>query len=383
MLTNNNIVAAIYFHPEAYPPTLNAVNELSKIFSNIYLIHRPHLITSWQFPQNVKLVPSGSLLNIKDQETAPSFKKVFWFLQFTFNLYSLIKSQKPKYVLLYDPLPLFAFWIIRAFCSKDLKIWYHNHDVAEISKVRKYSLGWFAANYESRMFPNLDIFTLPSEERKQYFPMDKLKGRYFFLPNYPSLNFYSKFSHDLNTIEKQPIRLIYQGNVSKGHGLELIASMLGANINGHKLELHIAGNTSDEMKNILNTIAGNHKDKIIFHGNLSYSVLPKLTSSCHIGLAINEPTEIIYQTGGSASNKIYEYVACGLPILYFDDEHYSKYLGKYPWAFGVKLTAISIKESLVEIITNYKIYSEASKMSLEKELNFENQFAKMKSIFEL
>lgn len=371
---DNKILCVSYIHPEYYPPTLNAIGELSKIFDSVLVLFRAHKKNEWIYAPNVKLTVSGKSTNLKTQETAKTFNKVFWFLQFTFDLYNLVKSQKPKYVLLYDPIPLFAFWLIKGFCSKDIKVWYHNHDIAEISKVRKYSIGWFATKYESRMFPYLDIFTLPSEERKQYFPMEKLKGSYFFLPNYPTINFYSKFTHDSNIIENQPIKLIYQGNVSKGHGLELIVSILGAVISGHNFELHIAGKTSEEMKQNLNDIAGNYKAKIIFHGRLSYSELPKLTSSCHIGLAINEPTAIIYQTGGSASNKIYEYVACGLPILYLDDEHYNSYLGKYSWAKNIILQKESVKKALTDIINNYTTLSIAAKSDFTKDLNYEAPF---------
>jgi hypothetical protein len=47
--------------------------------------------------------------------------------------------------------------------------------------------------------------------------------------------------------------------------------------------------------------------KVEFKGYITYDELLKISSTCHIGITINEPNEIIYQTFGLASNKIYEY----------------------------------------------------------------------------
>lgn len=373
----NTIICVSYIHPEYYPPTLNAIGELSKIFDSVFVLFRAHKLNEWDYNSNVELLVSGKPTSLNEQESAPTYSKIFWFVQFTIHLWWAIGSKKPKYVLLYDPIPLFSFYLIRFFCTKDLKIWYHNHDIAEISKVRKYSIGWFAAKCESRMFPYLDIFSLPSDERKRFFPIGKLKGRYFYLPNYPSIIFYGKFFHDKTILHDAAIKLIYQGNVGEGHGLELIASILGETINGHGLELHIAGTTSEEMRTKLQKLAGIYSHKIIFHGRLSYKELPKLTSQCDIGIAINEPKEIIYQTGGSASNKIYEYAACGLPILYFNNEHYKNYLRKFDWALPVNLNKKSFKISVEKIINTYNELSSLAHKDFENDLNFESHFSEL------
>lgn len=74
-----NLVIGIYYHPEGYPPTLNAVAELSDCFDRITLIYRPNLIGTWQYPDNVDAIPAGEFITSPDQENAPVSKKIKFF----------------------------------------------------------------------------------------------------------------------------------------------------------------------------------------------------------------------------------------------------------------------------------------------------------------
>lgn len=369
-----NIVVAIYYHPEAYPPTLNAISSLSRM-ANIYVLHRPHLNNSWTYPQNVHLHSSGKLLNAKQQEESSIISKVFFFLKFLWDLRRLLVLKKPSIVILYDPIPLFAYYLIRWSTTNKPFLWYHSHDVAEIHKTRKYSIGWFATKFEPKTFVNLDLFTLPSLERKIYFPLNQLKGKFIFLPNLPCKQFYSQF---LKTpkVPTEPVRLIYQGSISEGHGLENIIPILSFIVEDRKLELHLAGRISERYRKELIRIAIKYDvlSQVIFYGIIPYRELPALTITCDIGIAIHEPREIIYQTGGTASNKIYEYAACGLPILYFRNEHYSHYLGKYPWAIPIDLNESSIKNAIRYICNDYTSLSAQAKNDFAEDLNFEKGF---------
>ena len=108
--------------------------------------------------------------------------------------------------------------------------------------------------------------------------------------------------------------------------------------------------------------------------SVAYKVLPEITSQHHIGLAIHEPIGEVYATGGTASNKIYEYAACGLPVIYLNTEHYNQYLKKYSWAKGVKLKSDSLLKIIDEIDKDYRSLSYDAKNAFEKSVNFENIF---------
>ena len=126
-----NIVIAIYYHPEAYPPTLNAVSELSKEFDNIYLLYQPHLQDSWNYPENVHLIRRKKQMTVKEQTELNILRKASMFLSFTFSFLKICLKVKPIVILVYDPFPLLSYHYIRIFLKFKHKVWYHNHDVIE------------------------------------------------------------------------------------------------------------------------------------------------------------------------------------------------------------------------------------------------------------
>src|SRR3977135_151418 len=100
-MNDKNLVIGIYYHPEAYPPTLNAVNELSKIFKAISIVHRPHLKGNWQYPVNVKTIPSGRFVTSYQQQNAGTVQKVLFFGTFIRDLWHECRINKPGGILIY------------------------------------------------------------------------------------------------------------------------------------------------------------------------------------------------------------------------------------------------------------------------------------------
>ena len=371
----NNLFVAIYGHPENYPPTLNALEELSKVYDTIYVLYRPHLELNWSYPSNIILIPSGKIINVKDQEKSNILKKLKYLIQFSLQFIKLSMQSGINCILVYDYIAMISLYFTRFFISSRIKLWYHSHDVVEDNSLKKYSIGNFAIKAQNKCFKYLNLFTCPSYERLIYFPMPNLKGKFILLPNFPTISFYEQF----NQIKEKEsgIKLIYQGTVGLGHGLEEVCNYMKKNDN---LELNIVGNINNEYRKKLSSICSSTAIK--FHGFVPYIVLPKITFSCHIGIAINKPTNIIYQTGGGASNKIYEYAACGLPILYFDNEHYNKYLSKYEWAFATDLSEGSIKKCVNDILNKYDYYSQKAREDFNNDFNFEKDFKKITNFIE-
>jgi glycosyltransferase involved in cell wall biosynthesis len=370
---SNHLVIGIYYHPEAYPPTLNAVQELSACFSGITIVHRPHLKGSWKYPANVQAIASGEYITAKGQEQSSIVRKVSFFRQFTADLLRAVKRNKPSVILLYDVHALFAYRLIRPLIGKHVA-WYHNHDVSEVERERKYSIGWFACKAEKKLFRHLDIFTLPAADRLRYFPVDTLKGKQFVVPNFPSIHFYSQF------YQPKPlgndVRLIFQGRIGEGHGLEEIIPLLAEPINGRQLHLVLKGHCEESYRQALEQLAAKHnvQHKLSFAGFTPYEEVPKLAASCHIGIGIFAKKETMHITLGTASNKLYEYAAVGLPVIFLDEEHFSRYLKQYDWAFPVSLSSASIEQAVLTIMQDYERYSASAYNSFTQSLNFENSF---------
>lgn len=374
----NNIVIGIYFHPEAYPPTLNAIGELSECFNYITVIHRPHLKGNWNYPPNVKVIPSGKYITSVNQEKAPLHQKIYFFYQFTMSLLRACSTEKPGYILVYDSLSLFAYSLVKPLLSKH-KIWYHNHDVTEQKDIRKYSISWLAAKNEVKAFNYLDIFSLPTNERLQYFPMDIFKGKYFFIPNYPAKKFYASFYKHKNLAN--PIRIIFQGSVGPYHGIEEIIPLLKETISGYTLELVLKGPCRTEYRQLCVELADKYQvsSQLIFLEVTPYAEVPAASSTCHIGIGILAKQDLMNTTLGTASNKLYEYAAVGLPVIYYNSINFTRYLDKYKWAIPTEVTSQDIREMISLILKNYEALSASAHNDFMQYLNFEKGFMQIKT----
>ena len=226
-----NILVSIYSHPEMYPPTLNAIHELAGMFDKVIVLYRNSLFNDWVYPDNVVLIPYGMPMSIREQEQLSTVQKIVAFTGFAIKQFKAVLKYQPAQILLYDSIALYSYHLIRNFLRERF-VWYHSHDVPEADSVRKFSIAWFSFRGEKKSFSYIDIFTLPAKERLQYFPMKKLKGRYFTIANYPLLTFYKKF-YSTKQIT-QTIRLIYQGHISEMHGLEQVIELLPKKISYKK-----------------------------------------------------------------------------------------------------------------------------------------------------
>jgi len=173
--------------------------------------------------------------------------------------------------------------------------------------------------------------------------------------------------------------LVYQGAICAEHGLEEIISLLPFTIHGKRLSLTIFGHINDKYRLFLTDLAIRYKvkDRLHFKNRVAYQELPQHTTQHHIGIAINKPSSINYETAGTASNKIYEYAALGLPIIYHGSPHYIKHLKPYDWAFATDLSNESLLAILEEISANYQKLSRMARHDFETTLNFESFFEKI------
>jgi glycosyltransferase involved in cell wall biosynthesis len=105
-----------------------------------------------------------------------------------------------------------------------------------------------------------------------------------------------------------------------------------------------------------------------------YCELPAITSDCHIGIAIYLKTDNVRNTMGTASNKIYEYAASGLPVIVFDNEQFRKHLENKPWVFFYDGSSESMKKCISSILENHESLSLSALNGFKSELNFEKAF---------
>ena len=372
------MTVAIYTHPEFYPPLLNAIDELAREFTGLQIISRNLQTSSWKYPDNVQIISSGRPVKIDESEKASMGWKIKSFLDFTRMFYKSLKREKSSWILCSDPISLFSFRLIRPFLGYKLKLWYHSHDVAELKSMRVYSVGYFAVKSEHTYFDRIDLFTLPSEARLKFYPIEMLKGKWIVVPNYPSLQ---RMSQDRSVELKLDghLKLLYQGRISDEHGLEEMVDFIKSDA---ALLLTIIGPGNDVyIRNLKNRVAElGITQQVAILDPVPYGGLQEITLAHQVGVAINKPVNTLYSTAVMASNKIYEYAAAGLPILYYRDPHYVAVLSKYPWAFPTDLSLADLSLIIREIKVNFDDLSRKAKEDFHNKLNFTVVFEPVRSL---
>jgi glycosyltransferase involved in cell wall biosynthesis len=366
----------IYNHQEYYPPTLNAIDQLSEISESVIVLSRNNKFPSWTYPENVKLFTTGDFKTIRESETESTWWKIKSFWQFTRVAIRLSRTFKPEWVLCYDSIPLLTALLVRKLGRKKFKLWYHNHDVYDSRDVRLFSIGWLAARAEQRRFKEIDLFTLPSRERTSEFELKDFKGNLFFIPNYPSRRRFEMADWN-REFPSSPLRLIFQGFIGGGHGLEELIDFISGK---DSISFTIIGPGEQEYVKLLKERVqkNNATEKIIIRDAVPYQLLIDVTRLHHIGVAINKPVNIQYSTAALASNKIYEYAACGLPVMYFDNEHYKSYLSQFAWAFANNLSVEKLNEQFEYMRDHYDGISTSASTDFREKLNFELVFNPVK-----
>ena len=372
------LLVVIYSHPEYYPPTLSALENLSHKYRDIYVLHRNLHGFNWKYPENVHLIGPKKDYAPREVEVAGFIRKLGWYLAFSWNLLVTMKKHKPDAMLIYDYLAILAYRLIYLLAPKPPIVWYHNHDVAEKQYIRSFTLSWFSWKSEKWIFPKLQIFSLPSLERKQCFPMQLLKGEFYFLPNFPSSGIYQKNGPD-RKFDDPVYKILFQGSIGPMHGLEELIPLLNEKIGGKNLLLVLKGFINPKYLAELKSIAIKHKveDKLIYIGPTDYRLVIENGKTCHIGIGIHKKDDIMNQTLGTASNKIYEYAAMGLPVILYDNDHFRKILGKFEWAFFTDTSTASLKTCLEKIIADYPRLSRQASEDFSKQLSFEHYFVSL------
>jgi len=157
----NSIVVGIYYDPEFYPPTINAIVNLSETCDELVVITRNHAKLDYPYPGNVRMIKTGKFLSVIESEQQNLLSKIISFIKFSLTLFNSARKKNTELMVLYDSIPLFSYFTFRKLLHSQKKIWYHNHDIPATHPIRKFSVSWFAAKYEKKAMESIQYFSLP------------------------------------------------------------------------------------------------------------------------------------------------------------------------------------------------------------------------------
>jgi glycosyltransferase involved in cell wall biosynthesis len=375
-LGSESVLVSMYSLPEA--PTFNAILMLKKCFGRVVFLRNNYTCPPDYYVDPPELEEVGSPCDIRTAEGRNLLWKLGRFTRYALALRRELASGQYRLVILHDYLALLAFGLVRKMAGFEGLAWFNSYDAIDLDHFRpsRFTLmGQVVARLEV-LFAELDFFSLPTEERKRYYPLHRVKRETFVIPNYSAMAHCEPFQRPRRLEAEPVIRLIYQGSLVRGHGYEEIIRALAAPVAGRRVEFILKGRIREDYRRELEALAAQSGmgERLIFPGFVPYPKLPEQAASGTIGLAIYTGKDIMNRTPGTASNKIYEYIAAGLPVILLDTPYFRKYFGAREWAFFTDLSESSMRETIAEILSRYEEAANAAMEDFKREFTYESVF---------
>jgi glycosyltransferase involved in cell wall biosynthesis len=209
-------------------------------------------------------------------------------------------------------------------------------------------------------------------DRLEYYPNWTNFDQFFYLPNFPSKSKFANLSLQ-NRFEK--FTIIFQGHIGPGHGIEQFIKIVQKIKN---VKLLLVGPIKEQYQIELEELAKKYNsfDNLEILGRIPYEQLIKLSSKCHLGIAIYDGNDEVSKTVGTASNKIYEYLACGMPIILSEKEQFIKTLGFESFYFYHNNEIEKLSQIIEVVKLDFKQLSEKARSTFMDKYTFESNFNK-------
>lgn len=308
----------IHFQPlERFPPVMNLLDFLSaKNDKNIVTI-----TTKNKKESLLQEYTNTSIRIIRTPAIVPkSFFRLFNYLRFYgYSLWLLIRL-KPSVVLYFETLSSWPALIYKRLRKNNLNLLLHCH---EYTSPKDYNDMWLVRmmhRMETKMYPtSYKWISHTNQVRMEQFKKDHdlpnvNPGIFHIMPNYPPKS-WANYQSDFMLSDK--IRLVFVGSLGfENMYLKEIVNWITLNKDRISLDFY-SYNIDQKAQKFLNSVP---HDSIQFHEGCSYNELPSVLKKYDVGLVLYKAYNFNHING--ISNKVYEYLACGLDVWFPKDNTY-------------------------------------------------------------
>ena len=181
---------------------------------------------------------------------------------------------------------------------------------------------------------------------------------------------------DNTVIKSDKFEVLNHGQFYEGRGYEIMVEAAKITDNNDiNYVLRGFGRLENSLKQI---VLDNNLNNVKFAPPVKTTELISFARKSSVGLAITLPINVNFRL--TVSNKIFEYIAAGLPVIMSDiPEH--RYLNE-KYNFGIILkanTAEALRDAVITLYNNKILYEEYSNNAFKasNELNWESEFSKL------
>lgn len=300
---------------EYYPPVTNFLNVMVKhaFFVKVWTTHNTKKRITYH-NEKLKNINRSPFPEKSDNV----LKRVFKYFYFNISCFIGLIKYKPKAILYYESYSVYPVFLYMKFFGKATKLYIHYH---EYEDRESYKNGMKLVKYyheleKKFLYKRASWISQTNKERLHMFASDhpKLPSEVLkIMPNYPpkiwstQVNGKSKASEDI-------IRTVYVGSLSLKDTFireycDWVLKQKG------KVCFHIyAYNLDDDTIDYLTNL---NTDYIVLYAKgVEYNKMPALLADYDIGLILYKAHTKNYEY--NAPNKLFEYLACKLLVLYPD-----------------------------------------------------------------
>ncbi len=272
------------------------------------------------------------------------------YLIFSFKLMMYLATTKSKIWIVEDYPPLFITALLGKL--KRANVIYDSHELAlETSVAKKNFLEknfWkFTVNMGLKWVQKIIVVSPLFEEYYQKFLNAK---KYALIPNYP-------YKHNLqnqkNNLDDNPLHFLFIGHLRQKINLDVLLEA----VQTLPFQFTIIGNGVSRKK--LESLAKDLgvSDKVYFTKTIAFDKLLEYGDKCNIGVFLEKSEE--GNTDLTWSNKVFDYIQRGLPVLMSDTTANKILNEKYAIGEIVNPTSLEdVKNTVEKISKNYALYYE-------------------------
>ena len=262
--------------------------------------------------------------------------------------------------------PLLYSFVLKILTGKKI-IWdCHEHYPSLLSTkieskgnvVSKPGLGWLISQIIKLGLLNIStVITVVPPLVKEY---EKIKPTYL-IPNFPRFDLFNRecYSNDVENLYLNKKVIVYQGGIKAGRGLEklLLAIEIIIKKIPNILFVVVGGEIEDSgwNRHVKKFLDKNKKNILITGWVKHVNVAPYLVHA-DVGVVLNRATHHNNLIG--LPNKLYEYIACGLPVVASNMPQMTNVIKKHKCGISVDPeNEEDIAEAISKILSNQKTYN--------------------------
>jgi len=372
------LLITIYANPDYYPPTVYAVRLLSCYFA-VHILCRNMDQPFQEWPPEVTIERFGEYASARAKEGANAAAKLIEYAKFAARTRVLIKQMRPAAIYSYDPYAFVATMLGRVG-RRPLPVIFHSHELPETQNLSWGSLENWVVRAALISTKSADAVVFPEKNRARHWLTAAADLRVpTIVPNCPDQRYFPAPADWSDTIAARyrAREAVYVGYASADNG-HLDALRALAMTDG--IRMRVIGGFRPEFEASFNELARELRvnERLSVDGWLALDELRARASRASVGLSIYKPVTKSLEYVASASNKLFEYAAMGLPVIVPNRENYRDFLGDAEW---VTYADVEQPESFARALTSifddrerYVAMSRAARGAFETEYNYERVF---------